>query len=132
MVVRSSGAAEPFYRVRIIGNRVLVTRTPRRYALLNELAASFAEIDDSIRLIDPSVCSLLIDLRPIVGRNDTAFETALAPLRNALLRRFHRAAFVVRTTIGRLQLKRYLADDGLAAEVFDSDDEAEIWLAAGD
>jgi len=111
---------------------VLVRRTSRRYAQLQEISASFTEIDDAIRLIDTSVYSLLIDLRPIVGRNDPAFERELAPLRSALLHRFCRAGFVVRTTIGRLQLERYFAADGLDAEVFDNDDDAALWLAAGD
>jgi len=118
--------------VRITDKRVLVTRTSRRYAHLEEIATSFWEIDNCLRSTDTSASSLLIDLRPIVGRNDPEFEAELAPLRSALLSRFRRAAFVVRTTIGRLQLERYFAADGLVAEVFDNDDDAALWLEAGD
>lgn len=118
----------PFYDVEILGGGALVTRTARRYSSTSEVPPSFAEIDVQLGDRDPSQMALLVDLRAIVGRNDPEFEVAVAPFRRQLLASFARSAFLVRTTIGRLQLQRYLAVDGVDAVVFAEMDEAVTWL----
>lgn len=107
---------------------VLVTRTSRRYASVDEVEPSFRAVQDALAEVDPAKMALLVDLRAIVGRNDPEFETALAPYRRQLLSSFVRTALIVRTTIGRMQLERYLSDDGVAAKVFDDPDAAMRWL----
>ena len=94
---------------------------------LSELAPSFAAVDEQLTGLPPHA-SLLVDLRAIVGRNDEAFEAALAPLRRQLLQRFERTGVIVRTTIGRLQLERYLSADGIQAQVFSDEAEAMAWF----
>ena len=107
---------------------MLVTRTRRRFEEVHEVEQSFREVDDALVDVDPKSMALLVDLRPVVGRNDPEFEAELAPHRRRLLSRFARTALVVRTTIGRMQLERYLSDDGIDAKVFDDGDAAMAWL----
>ena len=106
----------------------IVRRTTRRYGSLAELAPSFRAIHKQLFGIDTAKVSLLIDLRAIVGRNDPEFEAALAPLRRELLLCFGRVALLVRTTIGGLQLERYLASDGIVARVFAHEPLAMAWF----
>lgn len=118
----------PFYEVELRAHGVIVRRTTRRYSDLSELAPSFQAIFDRIAVRRPGASTLLVDLRAIVGRNDTQFEAALAPLRRELLGKFARSALLVRTSIGRMQLQRYLADDGIPAEVFSEEAPAMAWF----
>lgn len=120
--------AEPFYVVEVRGTGVLVTRTPRRYASVDEVEPSFHAVDDALDDAGPGMERLLVDLRKIVGRNDAEFEAALAPYRRRLLSRFPKAGLIVRSTIGRMQLERYLAADGISATVFEDEDAAMVWL----
>lgn len=118
----------PFYEVELHPEGAIVRRTSRRYVDLSELRPSFAAIDRELLDLAPGATSLIVDLRAIVGRNDASFESALAPLRRALLTRFARAGLLVRTRIGHLQLQRYLADDGIVATVFSDEAEAMAWF----
>ena len=129
--LRGDQEDQPFYEVELRTHGAIVRRTVRRYSDTSEIGPSFAAIDEHLRALPPGASSLLVDLRAIVGRNDAAFETALAPLRRELLRKFERTAVLVRTTIGRLQLQRYLASDGIVAEVFSDEAEALAWFQRG-
>ena len=124
--------AEPFYVVEVRGAGVLVTRTRRRYESVDEVEPSFRAVDDALDDAGPGIERLLVDLRKIVGRNDAEFEAALAPYRRRLLSRFRATGIVVRSTIGRMQLERYLAADGLTATVFEDEEAAMTWLDGGD
>lgn len=120
--------AEPFYIVEVRGRGVLVTRTGRRYASVDEIEPSFRAVDEALDDAGSGLDRLLVDLRKIVGRNDAEFEVALAPYRRQLLSRFPATGIVVRSTIGRMQLERYLAADGLDATVFEDEAAAMAWL----
>lgn len=122
---------QPFYEVEVGDHGAIVRRTTRRYADISEIGPSFAAIHRQLRDRMPGSSSLLVDLRAIVGRNDSAFESALAPLRRELLSKFERTAVILRTSIGRLQLQRYLAADGIDAEVFSDEAEALAWFSRG-
>lgn len=126
-------ADRPFYEVDVRPQGAIVRRTARRYLDISELAPSFDALDAQFATMSmsPEVGSLLVDLRTIVGRNDAEFETALAPRRRELLRKFARSALLVRTTIGRLQLERYLAADGITARVFSDEADAMAWFLGG-
>jgi hypothetical protein len=121
---------EPFYEVDLRPKGAIVRRTRRRYVDLSELAESFAALRRQLELLPPEASTLLVDLRAAVGRNDPSFESTLAPLRRELLCRFERPGLLVRTTIGRLQLERYLAADGVKAQVFSDEAEAMTWFDA--
>jgi len=128
----SQADAEPFYVVEVRGTGVLVTRSARKYTSLSEVEPSFRAVDELLDEVGPTARRLLVDLRKIVGRNDPEFEEALAPYRRSLLTRFPETGLIVRSVIGRLQLERYLAADGLPATVFDNADDAMWWLDSGD
>ncbi len=104
-------------------------RTARRYETLEDIAPSFAAINQEIAQLTRTSDTVLIDLRAAVGRNDPAFEATIAPLRRVLLRKFERVGVLVRSGVGRLQLQRYLAEDGIEASVFAHEDEAMKWFA---
>lgn len=107
---------------------MIVRRTTRRYASIAELAPSFRALHKHFFGIETAQLAGLIDLRAIVGRNDADFEAALTPLRRELLLCFGRVALLVRTSIGGLQLERYLASDGIAARVFADESQAMAWF----
>jgi hypothetical protein len=71
---------------------------------------------------------LLVDLRLAPPRNDLAFEEAVAQKRRALLVGFQRAAILVRTASGRMQVTRHMRDDGLEVGVFNNEREALRYL----
>jgi hypothetical protein len=118
----------PFYEVETWPQGAIVRRTKRRYVDISELSPSFVDLAEHLDRLSPGADTLLVDLRAAVGRNDGEFEDTIAPLRRQLLRRFERSALLVRTTIGRLQLERYLAADGLRARVFSDEEEAMAWF----
>lgn len=125
----SRGEAEPaFYEVELRQQGAIVRRTTRRYATLDEIAPSFTAINRRLAELPRAADTILVDLRAAVGRNDPAFEQAIAPLRRTLLRKFERVGVLVRSGIGRLQLQRYLAEDGIAAVVFANEAEAMKWF----
>jgi hypothetical protein len=121
----------PFYEVDLRPEGAIVRRTSRRYVSIAELAPSFHDLDRQLLTISTATSALLVDLRAIVGRNDAEFEGELGPLRRKLLTSFARAALLVRTAIGRMQLERYLASDGITARVFADEAKAMAWFLHG-
>lgn len=129
MAPDADGAQAPaFYEVELHPRGAIVRRTRRPYLDLEELADSFAALELHFQRLPAEATTLLVDLRLAGGRNDEAFEAALAPLRRALLSRFPRTGLLVRSTIGRLQLERYLAADGIQARVFADEAAAMDWF----
>jgi len=60
---------------------------------------------------------LLNDLRAISGRNDTAFEGHMKKFRPRLYGGFMRVGILVRSSVGALQIKRMVQEDGIARMV---------------
>jgi hypothetical protein len=73
---------------------------------------------------------LLVDLRAVPLRNDPAFEMAIQRLRRRLLAGAARAALLVRTAVGALQVTRHVREDHGDAEVFDDEARALAYLTA--
>jgi hypothetical protein len=71
---------------------------------------------------------LLVDLRPILPRNDPEFERAIVGIRQQLVRHAHRVVVLVRTAIGVLQVQRHIRDDGMDARVMHDEHEALSYL----
>lgn len=71
---------------------------------------------------------LLVDLRPVVPRNDPGFELAISTFRRRVVGGRERVAILVRTAVGALQVKRHVREDGSCAEVFTSEEEALSYL----
>jgi hypothetical protein len=73
---------------------------------VSELCNAFDEIGRENRV-------LLSDLRAVQGRNDEAFEDRMLKLRPKLYGGFLRVGILVRSSIGALQMKRLVREDGL-------------------
>jgi hypothetical protein len=85
---------------------VFVRRSALRYETLEAAVRTFREAARSLVSIDRASHALLADLREAPGRNDDAFESAIAQPRLELLAGFARRASLVRTVAGRMQEKR--------------------------
>jgi hypothetical protein len=67
---------------------------------------------------------LMNDLRAITGRNDATFEERMKILRPRLYGGFVRVGVLVRSSVGALQMKRLVQEDGVDRMVMT--DEAEL------
>lgn len=76
---------------------------------------------------------LLFDIRRAPARNDPEFERAMAPVLSKGMHGFPRIALVVRTAVGKLQIKRFGRELGGSgeAEVFFTEEEARVFLRTG-
>lgn len=81
--------------------------------------------------IDMRKTALLIDLRSGPMRNDEPFEEAMVTTRQhmvAAVRSFAKTAFLVRTAVGALQVKRYARAEGQELHVFEDEAAALAYL----
>jgi hypothetical protein len=77
----------------------------------------------------PDDTRLLIDMRRAPGRNDDAYERAVARYRAETVARFEQVAVLVRSMPGQLQVQRHAKEDGLSkVRVFNSETHALVWL----
>lgn len=67
---------------------------------------------------------LVLDSRHAPGRNDDDFERAMRPVFQSYINRFERAAMLVQTAIGRLQMQRLSKNSPVPIGVFLNDEEA--------
>lgn len=72
---------------------------------------------------------LVLDSRQAPGRNDDDFERAMRPVFQSYINRFERAAMLVQTAIGKLQMQRLSRSSPIPIGVFTSDEEAVKFLA---
>lgn len=121
-------AENNFYEVRQIGTGVVVRRTSQPHTALDEIDRAFAAVYRKVAALPIDRMPLLVDLRDVVGRNDPEFERAVAPHRRRLVTSFGRAAILVRSSIGTLQIKRLFSDEGIEIEVFTDPNVAFRWL----
>ncbi|NUP07682.1 MAG: hypothetical protein HOW73_16670 [Polyangiaceae bacterium] len=116
---------------------LLLARRTKAPWPLDEQGGSFVSLNLTVRAegIDPHKTSLLVDLRNSPMRNDEEFEHAIAARRRELdsaLRAFARSAYLVRTPAGKLQIQRYLREDGVSRPVFDDEAAAIRYLVQRD
>jgi hypothetical protein len=86
------------------------TRTP--FPTIDRMLAHYTELIRIAGTIDTEKLSLLFDVRAAPPRNDKAFETEVAKIVNTLLGGFRAHAFLVRTAVGNLQVRRLSATNG--------------------
>lgn len=73
-----------------------------------------------------------MDMRSARGRNDDAFERAVAKHRAATVSGFRRVAVLVQSLHGQLQVQRHVREDKLGeVRVFDREALALGWLEQG-
>lgn len=89
------------------GRRVIrYTRSSKPFASIDDALATFRAVGLASRQLDRSRYGLLSDVREAPGRNDPAFEAAVAKHRNDLFVGFAKRATLVRTASGALQVQR--------------------------
>ncbi len=103
-------------------------RTSRNWASLAALYESYAGLAMAIDRHGRRGRVLLADLRAGPGRNDQAFETAIAAVRPRVYEGISRSAVLVRTSIGALQVKRHVQEDGIERLVTTDEAEALAYL----
>jgi hypothetical protein len=116
---RDLGAA--FFRLR---------RTPQPTVALDKLEEVMVSLERALAGVDRSHLGLLVDLREGPMRNDPEFERAAAPFQLRMLSGFRRVAVLVKTPVGKLQVRRLLARRVPAAEIFDDEEAALAHLTA--
>ncbi len=103
-----------------------ITRTEQPYPSIVAINQEANEIERVLEKFRRS--RILVDLRPVAPRNDEEFESAMSRYRQKLFRGNGRMAILVQTAVGALQVKRHMREDGLQAEVFQSEEEALSYL----
>jgi hypothetical protein len=109
-------------------HRVTVTRTSQKFASLDEVHAAMSEVVTATEALDRAGMTLLLDLRSGPMRNDPAFEEAMAIYRQRTERGYRRAAFLVRSAVGELQLQRLAQELSGAVHVTRDEADAHRWL----
>jgi hypothetical protein len=98
-------------------------RTDRPWPSLEVLENSYAGLLAAVERCGRRGRVMLTDMRAAQGRNDPAFEAAIGAIKPRLYAGITRIAVLVRTSIGALQIKRLVQEDGIERLV--TTDEAE-------
>lgn len=105
-----------------------VRRTDASYESVEEVTASFAELDRAMKDYNRRLFSLLVDLRAAPKRNDPEYEKAAAREPVVLARDFIRCAVLVATAAGKLQVGRHIRMNSIKMKLFDDEVEALEYL----
>jgi hypothetical protein len=98
-------------------------RSERPWPSLEVLENSYAGVVAAVDRYGRRGRVMLTDMRAAPGRNDPAFEAATGAIKPRLYAGMTRIAVLVRTSIGALQIKRLVQEDGIERLV--TTDEAE-------
>jgi hypothetical protein len=113
------------------GKRLLrYTRSAEPFASVADAERMFLDLAAANAGVARAELALLSDIRLAPGRNDEAFESAVALRRNELFGGFRRRATLVRTLVGKLQMQRLNRSSILSTEVFDDEAAAITYLLA--
>jgi hypothetical protein len=82
--------------------------------------------------ISPKGHKLLIDLRAAPARNDSAFEAEISRIVNLVVTAFRKHAFLVKTAVGSLQVRRMSAANGATPDATFSSEAAALAYLSGD
>lgn len=95
------------------GSFVRMVRSDVPYPSLEALEKNVGELIRTFDAIGREGRVVLNDLRAVQGRNDSIFEERMAKLRPRLYQGFARVGILVRSTVGALQIKRMIQEDGI-------------------
>lgn len=109
---------------------VSLRRTTAPFSTITQMTDGFEGINRILDGIGRSNVALIVDTREAPPRNDPAFESAFAPLRSKMFRGLRRAAVVVATPIGRLQVERHAREDRTGVRAFTDAVEARTYCSA--
>ncbi|MBK9264560.1 MAG: hypothetical protein IPM54_32840 [Polyangiaceae bacterium] len=99
------------------GPLVRMVRSDLQFQSLDALERCVAEMIRTLDSIGRDGRVLFSDLRAVQGRNDPAFEERMAKLRPRLYEGFVRVGILVRSSVGALQIRRLVMQDGRACMV---------------
>jgi hypothetical protein len=105
-----------------------VSRTEEPFLRLEDIAKSFAELEDALRAYNRRHFCLLVDMRAAPQRNDPEFEQAASHQPAVLSADFIRVAVLVRTASGRLQVGRHIRTLGISMMMFNDEAQAMLFL----
>ncbi len=106
------------------GVLVRMVRSDAPFPSLDALDRSITDMNRALDGIGRAGRSLMNDLRAIPGRNDATFEDHMKIHRLRLYGGFVRVGILVRSSVGALQMKRLVQEDGMDRMVMT--DEAEL------
>lgn len=118
----------PYVMLSLDGPIVHFLRTSIPYPDVETLTENLDAIAAALEKVRARPRGLLIDMREVVGRNDSAFEATLAPRRRRIVQSFDAVAFVMATHVGRLQSKRHASKDGVHSQIFPDSTAGVHWL----
>jgi hypothetical protein len=108
---------------------VRLTRSAAPFTSAEQASTEFVRAASSVGDAERPRLRLLADMRAAPGRNDEAFERAVGPLSDRLFGGYARAAFLVRTAVGALQIQRVAREQHTSApRVFTDEAEALRYL----
>ena len=117
-----------YFEVIVADAVVTLRRTAERFELqgLYEACMPTFEILRTVKHL-----GLVVDVRGVIGRPETSFEAAFAPIRKELVGGHPRVATLVETAVGKLQMSRQSREDhgGASQQVFDDEDAAHAFAA---
>jgi hypothetical protein len=106
------------------GPLVRQARTEVQFPTFDALERSVGQMIRVFDEIGRETRVLLSDFRAVQGRNDPEFEQRMIRLRPRLYGGFIRVGVLVRSSVGALQIRRFVQEDGIARVVMT--DEAEL------
>jgi hypothetical protein len=106
------------------GVLIRMVRSDVPFSSIEALERSIGEMIRTLDGIGRDKRVLMNDLRAITGRNDSTFEARMKILRPRLYGGFVRVGILVRSSVGALQIKRMVQEDGMDRMVMT--DEAEL------
>jgi hypothetical protein len=114
------------------GSVVRVVRSNAPFPSLEVIDQHMAEAIRTLDEIGRDGRVLMNDVRAVIGRNDTGFEERLARWRPKLYSGFVRVGVLVRSSVGALQIRRMVQEDGLSRMVMTDEAALIEWLVHGD
>jgi hypothetical protein len=106
-------------------------RTATPYPSMEALRAHHTALEDTLDALSTGADTLLIDIREATPRNDSAFESEITEAVGSMFAQFASYAFLVKTAVGSLQLRRLSSSNGIrAAAIFTDEAAARRYLAA--
>jgi hypothetical protein len=127
--------ADDYVQVTLDPKRGLVTykRTSRPYQSIDEMRAVHRNMAAPLVKLSPKGLVLLFDVRDAPPRNDANFEAEVTKAISEFLPGFRAHAFLVRSAVGRLQVRRLATSRGDSpSSVFSSEPEALAHLGLRD
>jgi hypothetical protein len=122
----------PYFRVALDRARslVVVTRKSTVFRSVIECDRAYADVVRTLNALNRPKLRVLINLTDGPSTHDPVFEKVISVHRKKIYAGFMKAAAVVRTAAGMLQVSRHARNDALSLAVFHAEADAERYLLA--